>query len=56
MEEFVNALEAIITPSALWGALTPFVVIIGVLIIFNLSKYFIKKISKGAARGGKLSF
>lgn len=56
MQAFVDALEAIITPSALWGALTPFVAIIGVLIVFNLSKYFVKKISKGAARGGKLSF
>ena len=47
----VTALEGEVTASHLFGTLTPFVGIIGVMILVSLSFYFVRKIVKGAGKG-----
>lgn len=54
MDDFITALLVSITPSALWGALTPMVPLIGVMVVFALGYRFVKRgisgISKGKAK------
>lgn len=56
MGDIVTALTAVFTPQALWGALTPLVPIIGTFAVFGLSLYFLRKVTKGGVRGGKIRF
>lgn len=51
MADFVTALIAAVTPTALWGALAPLAPLIGTLIVFALSVYFVRKMVGGAGKG-----
>lgn len=51
MTDFVTALTTALTPAALWGALTPLAALIGAVVIFALSVYFVRKMIKGVGRG-----
>lgn len=56
MTDIVTALTTVFTADALWGALEPLVPIIGTFAIFGLSLYFLRKVTKGGVRGGKIRF
>lgn len=51
MEALVTALTTAITPTALWGAITPFAPLVAVLVIFAFSYGVVHKVIKGAGKG-----
>lgn len=51
MEAFFTALTTALSPAALWGALTPVAPLIGVLVVFALSVYFVRRMVSGAGKG-----
>jgi len=55
MEAVIDALELVITPTALWGVVAGIIGIVGVVFLFVLGLGFVRKITKGASKG-KLKF
>lgn len=51
MDAFVTALSTALSASNLWGALTPIAPLIGVLVVFALSVYFVRRAVSGAGKG-----
>lgn len=51
MTDFVTALLTALSPGNLWGALEPMAPIIGVVVIFALGLYFLRRVVKGASKG-----
>lgn len=51
MADFVTALTTALTPAALWAALTPLAALIGSVVIFALSVYFVRRMISGVGKG-----
>lgn len=50
MQSFVTSLVAEITPAKLWAIFTDLLPYIGVIVLFALGVYFLRKLIKGTAK------
>lgn len=51
MSTFITSLTTELTAANLWGAFSGVAPLIGVLVIFSLGFYIVRKLIKGAAKG-----
>lgn len=51
MSNVASALESAITPSALWGQITPLIVFVGIMVVFAFGYYILRRVTKGATKG-----
>ncbi|MDR3298217.1 MAG: hypothetical protein LBT19_02540 [Candidatus Nomurabacteria bacterium] len=51
MDAFITALEAVITPAALWGVIAGSATFIGVVVLFSFGYRFVKGLISGVSKG-----
>lgn len=51
MADIISQLKTELTADKLWGAVTPVAGILGVLILFSIGVYFLRKALRGASKG-----